>query len=319
MALDMKAWLQEMGVSAHKIDDVISSFGGDVVTNIEKFGLRQSDYSQKMDGFTAKEKSLTDAQAKLDDANERLNAEMVDWAETQRGGGEITEKMRADYAKAQGEVARLTAVITTKATELGLDPKAIIGEVVPSKVEPPPTNLDGYAKIDDLNIRTGNIGRYLMGLNTQINKIQHEHQQLTGEWLDPETITAEIEARASDKLNRNSDGTFKKPIDARAIWEEKYQIPEKRATKSKTEHDTEIRNAEARGEERARSQAAIPGQSATGRHSPVLTRAGEADHQSKLPRPSQAATFDRVSKAASALATHKYRQQGSGATGTGAR
>lgn len=317
MALDLKQWLQEMGVPAHKIDDVIPSFGGDVAVNIEKFGLRQSDFSQRMDGLAAKEKSLGDAQKKLDDANERLNAEMVDWAETQRGGGEITEKMRADYAKAQGEVARLTAVITTKATELGLDPKTIIGEVVPPKVEPPVANLDGYAKIDDLNVRTGNIGRYLMGLNTQINKIQHEHQQLTGEWLDPETITAEIEARASDKLNRNGDGTFKKPIDARAIWEEKYGIPEKRAAVAKTKHDEEIRTAEARGEERARSQAAIPGQTATGRHSPVLVRGGD-DKGSKLPRPSQAASFDRVSKAASALATHKYRQQGSG-TSTGAR
>src|ERR1700691_1907489 len=103
MALDMKQWLLDMGVKPDALDAVLPTLAP-AEANIEKFGLRQSDYSQKMDALTAN-------QRKLDEANARLNDEMLEWAETQKGGGEITEAMRTDLAKAKGEVTRLQTVI----------------------------------------------------------------------------------------------------------------------------------------------------------------------------------------------------------------
>lgn len=318
MALDLKAWLIEMGVPAVKADDIVPSLGDAAITaNIEKYGLRQSDYSKQMDAVKAKETALTEAQGKLDEANERLNLEMVEWAETQRGGGEITEKMRNDLAKAQGEVTRLTSVITTKAQELGLDPKTVIGEVPVPEVKPVPAaapNLDGYVT----DARLGQVGRYLMTLPAELEDIAQEHFELTGERLSRKAIVQEIEARGQDKLNRNPDGTFKRAIDARAIWEEKYDIPAKRQAAATAKHDAEIKAAEERGYERSRTEAALPGQQPIGRHSPVLKEAGNArEAGSVLKRPTGAAHADHISKAASALATHKYRTGGQPAGGRG--
>lgn len=299
MALDLKAWLVEQGVPVDKVDAIVPSFAGtSFADNVEKsIGT--------VTNLKAKETALATAQTKLDESNERLNLEMVEWAEERAKGGTITEQMRQDMAKAQAEVTRLTTIVTTKAQELGLDPKTIIGEP-PAPPAPPPApapNLDGYIRRDEL----GAYGRFQIMLATQLPRIQHEHMELTGEWLDPETITSEFESRAGDKLNRNADGTFKKPIDLRAIWEDKYQIGEKRAAKAKATHDAEIAAAEERGYSRRATEASLPGQSPVGRHSPVLRQAGDPANASKAPRPSQAAASDRISRAASALATHKYR------------
>lgn len=310
MALDLKAWLAEMGVPADKVDAVLPTLSDPTVTtNIEKSGLRLSDYSRNMTALQTK-------QTELDAANERLNQEMVEWAETQNAGGQVTEKMRQDFARAQAEVTRLKTIVTSKATELGLDPKAIIGEETPAsekpaaKLEQP--NLDGYVRQDQL----GAYGRFQLMLAAQMPRIQHEHQQLTGEWLDPAEIISEFESRAGDRLNRNADGTFKKPIDLIKIWEEKFTIGEKRTAKATADakaHDDAIREE---GRQEIRSQAAIPGQIARGQHSPVLKAAGDpATHVSKLQRPSAAAQTDKISKAASALATHRYR--GAGGVGGG--
>lgn len=311
MALDLKAWLTEIGVAADKIDAILPALGDTVAANIEKSTLRQSDYSTKMN-------ALGVAQTKLDEANERLNLEMVEWSETQQAGGVITEKMRKDLAKAQGEVARLTSVITTKSTELGLNPAEIIGDVPPVVVPPTPAgpDLSGYAKFTDLDTRFGNVGDYLMQLPVEIAVIQHEHQELTGEWLDPREIIKEVKARATDKLNRNADGSFKKPVDPRSIWEETNGIAAKRTTRQTEAHTAEIKAAEERGYERRATEAALPGQQPIGRHSPVLRQAGNAqDGGSKAPRPGQAGHASRLSGAATALATHKYRPGGQSAGG----
>jgi hypothetical protein len=304
MALDLKAWLAEMGVAADKIDAVLPTLSDPTVaTNIEKSGLRLSDYSRNMTALQTK-------QTELDAANERLNQEMVEWAETQNAGGKITEAMRNDFAKAQAEVTRLKTIVTSKATELGLDPKTIIGDDAPAPVVTPPV-----VPARDPNTVTqeqlGSYAKFSLMLNTQLPRIQHEHQQLTGEWLDPAEVMGEFEVRASDRLNRNADGTFKKPIDLIKIWEEKFAIGEKRTAKATADakaHDDAIREE---GRQEIRSQAAIPGQIARGQHSPVLKAAGDpATHVSKLQRPSAVAQTDKISKAASALATHRYRGAG---------
>lgn len=311
MSLDLKAWLLEQGVPAHKADDVVpllsnTPFAENVDKSIGTIA-RLTDATTKL---TARETALATAQAAHDAANERLNQEMVEWAEERAKGAPITEQMRVDMAKAQAEVTRLKSIVTSKATELGLDPKSIIGEepiTPPVKPDVTPPNLDGYVKTTDLNQRLGVYGRYLMTLPATLARIQHEHQALTGEWLDPEVIVNEIEARGSDPRNLDRNGAPIKPLDAKAIWEEKFDIQAKRAAKSAADakaHDDAMREE---GRQEIRSQAALPGQQPQGRHSPVLRQAGDPAHKSVLPRPSSAATADRISKAASALATHRYR------------
>jgi hypothetical protein len=323
MAIDMRQWLVEMGVPVANIDATLASMGdvSTVAEKVEKATLRQSDYSRNMNDLQAKQTALEANQKKLDDANERLNQEMVEWGQVQAEGGKVTEKMRRDMATAQAEVTRLTTIVTTKATELGLDPKEIIGET--PVVTPPagggrtqPPDLEGYVRVEDVNTRLGNMGDYLMTLPTEVMVIVNEHKQLTGEDLDPRTIVQEVKTRATDKMNRNADGTFKKPLDARAVWEGMHDIPTKRAAKAEEARQAEIKAAEQRGYERRTSEDAIPGAQPVGRHSPVLRQAGNAqEHGSRAPRPSGQARQDHVSKAASALATHKYRT-GQPAAGT---
>lgn len=302
MAIDLKVWLRDMGVAADKIDTILPDLTP-AAGKIESYGLSLAEATRRQTELDVKT-------AELATANERLNLEMVEWGETRAAGEPITAQMRTDLAAAKGEVARLQSVITTKAAELGLDPKTVIGEVVPVETKPAAAtpDLTGYVKATDLDARLGQTGRYLMTLTPQLIKLGSEHLALTGEVLDPEVIVAEIEARATDKLNRNTDGSFKKPIEARAIWEEKFGIPEKRAARAAEVHTAELKAAEDRGYERRATEQALPGQQPVGRHSPILRAAGNATPEgSKATRPSQAAKSESISKAASALATHKYR------------
>lgn len=322
MALDLKNWLTEAGVPADKIDTIVASgaFTTEVVSNIEKGYLRQSDYSKQMDALQKK-------QTELDAANERLNEEMLAIAEARNAGEPITAQMRKDLADARAEVTRLQTVVTSRATELGLDPKDVLGEVTPPKREDPvqPTvDLKGYVKDADVNKALGNTLAYSMDVMGELDAIKDEHFELTGKRLSTKDILAEVRARASDPNNVNKDGTYKRPVDVRAIWEEKHNIPTVRSEKAKAQHDQEIKEAEERGAQRVRSEGALPGEQPTGRHSPVLTRLQQSAEKSKAagdaetrhappPRGSQAAQHDRVGAAASAFRSGKYRtDKGSG-------
>lgn len=302
MALDLKQWLTEMGVKPDAIDGILPALA-DAAPNIEKGTLRLSDYSREMDGLRAK-------QTALDTANERVNQELIDIAEARSAGEPITAEMRNALAKAQGEVTRLSTVLTTRASELGLDPKTILGEVPPpaddsARRTVPPPSLDGYARSDDLNARVAAMGTYVLDLMADLPAIQHEHHMLTGEFLDPRAVVTELKRRATDPANRNRDNTFKQPADLRAIWEESHQIGEKRTARATADLDAKLKDAETRGYERARTEQTLPGEHAPGRHSPVLRQAGDPARQQKMQTP-QNRSNTRISQAASALATHRY-------------
>lgn len=304
MALDLKAWLKEMGVKEDKIDGILPELAG-AESNIERATLRQSEFSREMDGLRAK-------QTALDAANDRVNQELIEIAAMRADGGTASTEMLTNLAKAQGEVTRLSTIITTKAQELGLDPRAIIGEAAPA---PAPAgggtaapDLTGYVKADDLNQRVGQVGSFMLDLAAELPAIQHEHHQLTGEFLDAKSIIAEFKTRASDPANRNRDGSFKKPADIRTIWEEAHQIPEKRTAAQTAAQTQLITDAEQRGYQRARTEGTLPGETPVGRHSPVLRQAGDTARVPKAANTSTAPATrsNRISSAASALATHRY-------------
>lgn len=291
MALDTKQWLKDLGVADDQIDTVaaaLSPHSG----KIEEGFLRQSDYSRRSSELQTK-------QTALDTANERLNAEMVEWAQTRDAGGEITNKMRTDMAAAQGEVTRLTTIIKSKASELGLDPATLGLAEPPVHVDPPvrQTNDPDPRYVD--RAQFGAAADLLLTLPAELQQIAQEHFALTGEHIDVRPMVAEFKARAS--ATRQDPN---KPVDIRQIWESTYQIPAKRDAAAATVRAAETAAAEQRGYERARTEATVPGASPVGHHSPVL-RNRPADGP-KLQRPSVAGKVDTVSRAASALATHKY-------------
>jgi len=303
MALDLKAWLLENGVKPDAIDAVLPALAP-AADNIERSTLRQSDYSTKMNALTAK-------QTELDSANERLNAEMLEFADARAAGEPITEKMRADMAKAEGEVTRLRTIITTKAGELGLDAKTIIGDVPAARTEPPATTVDltGYAKSEDMNARLGRFANYMMMLPAELQDISNEHFDLTGKRLSTKAIMEEVKRRAEDKRNFDANGNALKPIDARAIWEEQQGIPALRTTKAEESRVAEQRAAEERGYERAMTERQLPGHEAPGRHSLVLKRKeGDAPH---LQRGTPVQQEDRIGRAAGALRARTYAKKAS--------
>lgn len=303
MALDLKAWLKDMGVADDQVEVLLPGLTV-AAPNIEKATLRQSDFSREMDGLRAK-------QTALDEANARVNQELIDIAGMRADGAPVTEAMRLSLATAQGEVARLSTIITTKATELGLDPKTVIGEPAAPVVTPPAggaPNLDGYVKAEDLNTRLGQMGTFMLDLTAMLPVIQNEHHRLTGEFLDATSIINEFKSRASDPANRNRDGSFKKPADVRAIWEDTHGIAAKRTAQSEAAQAQLVKDAEDRGYNRARTEAALPGETPAGRHSIVLRKAGDTTHASKAVNTgaTPAGRNSRISSAASALATHRY-------------
>lgn len=303
MALDLKAWLIEQGVKPADVDTIVPVLAP-AADNIEKSTLRQADYSTKLNALQAK-------QTELDAANDRLNAEMLEFSEARAAGEPITEKMRQDLAKAQGEVTRLQSIITTKATELNLDPKSIIGEVpaAPAKPAQPEIDLSGYVKADDVNGRLGRFADYMMMLPAELQDIANEHFDLTGKRLSTKAIMEEVKRRASDKSNFDANGQPKKPIDARAIWEERENIPQLRQTKQQEAHAAEIKAAEDRGYERRATEQSLPGHEAPGRHAVVFKR--PEGSEPKLQRGTPVAQENRITRAASAFASGKYRQKAS--------
>jgi hypothetical protein len=113
---------------------------------------------------------------------------------------------------------------------------------------------------------------YMLSVPAELAAIAQEHFDLTGERLDTRPLVADLKARIAKK----------QPADLRAIWEEKYQVPEKRTAATKAKYDADIAAAEARGREAARSERELPGQHPAGQHSPVFTG---IHGESKVARP----------------------------------
>jgi len=304
MALDIPKWMKEdMGFSEAEIAVMTPLITPERAAKIEAAQLRQSDYSKHMN-------DLKKAQTDLASANERLTAEMADWATASASSRGITEKQAQDLEKAQGTVARLQARVQKIAIDAGLDPaKALEGidQVVTPPVDKnnPPIDASKFVSAEDHQTALGRIARMSLSIPAEIAAIQHEHHELTGEWLDPRAIIKEIETRATTNGNRKS-------LEVRDVWEELNGIPEKRTTVAKKKHDDEIAAAEERGRQRALTESQIPGavmRSTGSRPSPVL--AGPTGHgrESVIKRPQPGAS---TQAAVTALRSHKYRPADAG-------
>ncbi len=284
MAFDTKKWLvDELGFTAEDADAMLPKFA-DRSDKIEKGYLRQSDYSKSMN-------DLKKTQDELATANDRLTAEMAEWAtlteKEKRESGDLKAKLDASEEKA----FRLNQKLTRLAEDNGIDPKTVLGDDPPPEKKKEPV-FDASTLEANINNRIGGVAKYMMTLTAKIPRIAREHRELTGEDFDVDAFVSGIEADLAKNKTDNMD-----PI---ARWEAQYGIPAKRTEKSKTQHDAEIAAAEERGRVAARSEQMLPNQRPAGeRESPVLRSVGP----SKLQRPQPA---DRLAGARSALASGKY-------------
>jgi len=294
MAFDVKKWLiEDLGFSEAEATELVAKFDGERATKLEKGYLRQSDYSRHMN-------DLQKAQTDLKAANDRLNAEMAEWASLTATEKEQATKLRGDLEKSQQDVLKLTQVVTRVATEAGLNADELLkgATVVPTREEPktPPVDLTGYVKEDQLR----GLATMSLRLPAILAKIDREHHALTGEYVDQQAIIAELETRAATRGNQKS-------LDPVAIWEELHEIPAKRDAKAKREYDAAIKAAETRGREAALTEASIPGQAPPpGRHAPVFQTVSGQSRESALKRPQPGTGLH---SAVAAMRTGKYRQQ----------
>jgi len=255
--------------------------------------MRQADYDRAMNENKAE---LEKEQAKLATANERLNAEMAEWATLTAAEKQTATRQRADLEKAQTDVLRLRQTVERIGQESGVDvTKYLEGAPPPVKPAEPTVDLTGYVKADQLQQANAQLAEMMLSFTPELMQLSIEHQQLYGQPLDARDIVKELRARATSKGNQ-------KPTDPRAIWEELHKVPEKRAEVEKKRFDDAIAQAEARGREAAMSESHIPGQTTSpGRHSIIFG----GQKESKIQRPQPGET---VARAAAALRTHKYAQ-----------
>ena len=307
LVLKAEEWLKDVGFSTEEVETMKATYTPERMIKIAEGYMRQSDYDRTMDeGHT----TLTTAQTELAAANARLNTEMAEWATVQRTGKDASTKLQADLEAADMRVTQLRAQITKLATEAGVDPKTILGDiepVTPAKDTQP--DMTGYVKADDLdaaiNQRLGGLASGILDVPAELFQLGQEHQALFGESLDTRPVVAEIKKRAATAHNQES-------LDPRAVWEELHDVEDKREAVATATHDAEITAAVERGRQEARSEQAIPGSTTVpGRHAAIF---GETGRKSALERPQPMTT---INAAAAALTSGKYRQGSGAAPGTG--
>jgi len=291
MAFALKEFLKDLGATPEEEAILEKALGTpERLTLLEKNQLRQSDYSKMADGLKAEQKKLTDASAKLD-------AEAAEWASLSASEKEAATKLRDSLNATEQKVLALTQRVTKIATDAGLDPqKALEGiDQTPPKKEElkvDPIDTSKFVGVEQF----GTMSEYMFNLSLELPMIAAEHLELTGKRLDTRALRQEIQKRAGVKGAN---------LDPRAIWEETNDIPKIRETKTQEARALEITQAEARGAERARSEAALPIPPSGGQRSAVLRGVGGEEHKSKLQRP---AAETGIRTAAQALATGKYRE-----------
>jgi len=292
MAFDVKGTLTDLGFSEAEVAELEPKFAGERAKKLEGMVLRQADYSRQMN-------ELGKAKKDLADANERLNAEIADWGSTAALTKKQLEERQTALEAAQQEKLRLTQVVTRLSSDAGLNPDDVLKGITtappPEKPKAPEVDLSGVVPKDQFT----QFARSALHLPAELDALRDEHQELFGKRLDTRTIIAEIEARASTRNNQKS-------LNPRDIWEEMHGVSAKRTEVAEATRQADLKAAEERGYERARTEQALPGQAPPGRHSPAFRAPDGKPRESVLHRPQPG---QRLQGAVAALANGTYRQK----------
>lgn len=302
MAFDLQKFLRdEVGFKDEAvIAEIAAKFPADSGARLEAGFVSAQDRA----AVAAARVEITNTQTQLKTANDKLNAEIAEWASLTSSEKEQSTQLRDSLHASQAEVLALQQSLTTVAAQAGIDPKTVMPAV--KKVEPPveakpaAVDMSKYVPIDTF----GQVSRFSLEVAAAMPFIAQQHQELTGKALDTRTIVAEITKRAG------KNGAIVDPV---AIWEEMHGIPAIRETKAAEARAAEIAAAEQRGEERARTNMSIPGTSTirSARPSPVLGQrdaaSGQFGHRTSVLKRPQPETG--VMSAANAFRTGKYREK----------
>ena len=298
MAFELAKWLKEdMKFSDAEVAEMLPRFTPERLTQLERGYVAASD----RDALTQAQTALAAKQTELTAASDRLNAELAEWASLEATDKTATQAMRDNLHKAEREVLRLNQAVTTLAEKAGVDPKTVIAEaavVVKPELKVPAIDETKFVRAD----RFDPLIQFTVDLPAQLLYIAQQHQELTGKALDTRPIVAEIKRRGGQK------GATAEQLDPIKVWEELHGIPALRQTRDDNTRAAEIKSAEDRGYERARTEAAVPGVHPAGKHAVVFQQRQNdgkfSQRTSVLKRPQPETS---VRSAAAALASGKYR------------
>lgn len=293
---DVKKWLQEdMGFSADDAAALAPKFEGERASKLES-------HATLVATTAAKQKELDKVSNDLKLANDRLSAEMAEWATLTQAEKEASQGQLAALEAARVRAAQLETRLTALATQAGVDPKPLLeGTVAVPEVKPVVKNVETPSDKRYIEAETfGAVTNFSLDLAGALPFIQQQHHELTGKYLDTRELVTEIK-------NRSRAGGEVDPV---RVWEEKYGIGQVRADRDAAQRAADLKAAEERGAERARSEMSVPGPVSPGRHSLVF---GQRNAQgvvanprsSVLNRPQPGTT---VATAAAAFRSGKYRQ-----------
>lgn len=293
VAFDTAKWLKEdLGFTDEQVKVLLPAMDP-VKEKIANGYLRQADYGRQMNDL----KGLQDSLKAKDD---QITREMAEWASMQAGDETKATELRSQLEKANLERFQLEQQIRRVADEHGLD----VAKLLPTNPNPPnpgtpgAPGTPGVPQALDPNKfvpreQFASVMSYMLDVPAELAAIGQEHHALTGEYLDTRPLIAELKDRVAKK----------QPADLRVIWEEKHGIKEKREAQATAKHTEEIKAAEERGRQAARSEAMLPNQHPTGHSSPVFTKLTGPDHGSKLQRPQAGQATRQI---AESLRSRKY-------------
>lgn len=301
--LEAKEWLKDVGFSDADVESMAAKFTAPQLEKIAEGYMRQDDYDSSMN---AGKSDLDKLRAQLTDSEQRLNDEMLAWGELKNKDTQAAAAIQTRLDAAQQDVLKLTQTIERVATAAGMDPTAILKEaqvVVPTPTNTPPNtpapaNLDGYVKSDQFGTALDNLAYVALRTPAALMKIAREHRTLTGEDIDPDVVITEIQTRASTRGNTKS-------LDPIKVWEEKFDIPAKRAAKQEADINQRVADAEKRGRENALSEVNLPGQHTPAGRNPSPLNLGNRQSVFSRPQPGTA-----VNAGVAALRSGKYRPAG---------
>lgn len=290
MAFDVEKWLKEdLGLTEDELKAVQPHLTGKA-DKLEKGQLRQADYSRQMN-------DLKKTQGDLKVANDKLTADMAEWASLTAAEKAESGDLKAKIDAAEAKAFQLQQKIVRLAESTGIDPKTVLegDPVLPKKEEVAPV-FDPSPLVQQM----GGIADYMLSLNAKLPRIAREHKALTGTEFDEDAF---IDGIRADMKSGKKDVV----LDPMKRWEAANDIPAKRAAASAAQRQSELDAAREEGRIAARSEAMLPNAGGRPQHpgSPAFRTVGE---QSVLKRPQ---AIDRLSGARAALAAGKYRTDGS--------
>ena len=291
---DDLAWLISLGFTESRASELLANDADVPLFDKAREGhLRQSDYDRKMNSL----------KAEFDTKQAQLDRDLAAWAEMQAEDGQKSTTQLKKIQDLETSIFKQRQAIDAFAAANNLDVKQILGDgaaaqpvAQPAQPAAPSLGPKDYLKASDV----ASMFDYTLNAAMLLPAIQAEHQRLFGQPLDTRELQQEIFARVKAK----------QPIDLQQVWETKHNVPAKRIEVAEAQRQADLKAAEERGYGKRVSEESLPGARPVGHNSPVLVRQGGAPIESKLQRPQPGS---RITGAAEALASHRYRPAVAGA------